>query len=159
MHTRHDGGNTSDPDAPSLRNRVNLDSSDHTTFFHRSNLNVPYSQLNPFFHLSLLISGFLQATQLFSASLFSCFHVVCGNAHTFTIKHSPEFYCGLSDCRPLSCGILVQTHYFLEDEGPSMCFQLWIMHWIVLCPVLFPSETIAVLSVWSYQSFTPFQTH
>jgi len=63
---------------PALWNRVNLDSSDHMTFFHCSRVQFLCSLANwsLFFQLASLISGFLKATQLFSPNPLSSLRIV-----------------------------------------------------------------------------------
>ena len=82
---RHDGCITSSASLltlmrPSLWNRVNLDSSDHMTFFSiapESNLYPPQQTEAVFFSFASLISGFLKATQLLSPNPLRSFHIVC----------------------------------------------------------------------------------
>ena len=93
--TRYDGCFTSSASLftlmrPSLWNRVNLDLSDHMTFFHCSRVKSSCSRSNwsLFFRLASLISGFLQAPQISSPNPLSSLSIVCGNALTFTINYS-----------------------------------------------------------------------
>ena len=134
-------------------NRVNLGSSDHMTFFHRSRVQSLCSLAHwSFFfpRLASLISGFLKAPQLFGSNPLSSLHIVrvemllpslLNTDVTSTVdflrldvtKH-------LNDLQSLSFKIFCLPHFFHKDDGSLLSFQVLIKCWTVLNPILVVSS-------------------
>lgn len=113
-----------------------------------------------------LVSGFVTAAQLLSPNPYTFPCIVCGNALTLTIKHSPEFYCCLSSIwfhqtfsnRPSpSFRVFFWPHFFIKVDGSQLSFHVLIVFWTVLNPVLVVSAIpLDVFSSWCTPMIWPF---
>lgn len=124
---------------PSLWNRENLDSSDHMVFF-QSLCSLANSSI--FSRLASLISGFLQATQLFSPNLLTSLCIVHVEMLLLSLLYTalrstgvfPQFDFSKCDLQARSFRIFSRPHLFLEASPIS--FWVSVICWSVLNPIL-----------------------
>ena len=134
---------------PSLWNRVNLDSSDHSTFFHCST--VQYLSLKPFFWLTSLIIGFLRLHRSLGpipSVLFTMGMLLLSLLYT-AVSSAVDFYLLIQQTFKWSPIAIIQDffppHFFLKNDGSPLSFQGLTMCWTVINPILAVSAMFLVV--------------